>query len=42
MTKIQRIALEHHCRLACETLHPRFRRAREGYVLVLTVNSGYE
>lgn len=42
MTPIQRIALEHHCRLGEETAHPHFaHRFAEGTV-VLTVNSGYE
>lgn len=37
------IALEHHCRLACETMHPRFARLLPlGMSVVLTVNSGYE
>ena len=39
----QRTALMHHCRLAGETMHPRFGRLiRAGISLVLTVNSGYE
>lgn len=38
----QRIALAHHCRLAGETIHPRFIRAQGNYSIVLTVNSGYE
>ena len=44
MNKAQRIALDFHCRLATETLHPRFRRLRPGglFSIVLTVNSGYE
>jgi hypothetical protein len=43
MTKPQGTALAHHCRLATETLHPRFRARRlDGYGVVLTVNSGYE
>ena len=38
-----RTALQHHCRLACETAHPRFcRRLPSGLSVVLTVNSGYE
>ena len=36
------IALHHHCRLAAETLHPRFRFRIEGHPVILTVNSGYE
>lgn len=38
------IALRYHCRLAIETIHPRFAsvdRAR-GFTIVFTVNSGYE
>lgn len=37
------IALHHHCRLASETIHPRFaQRLENGTTLILTVNSGYE
>lgn len=38
------VALEHHCRLSIETVHPRFSRLdrRAGFSVVLTVNSGYE
>ena len=36
------VALAHHCRLAAETLHPRFRRKVGLFSIVLTVNSGYE
>jgi hypothetical protein len=36
------IALRHHCRLAIETMNPRFARAEPGFTIVLTVNSGYE
>lgn len=43
MTAAQATALEHHCRLACETIHPRFARTRpDGANVILTVNSGYE
>ncbi len=44
LTQAQQTALDHHCRLATETGHPRFfRLIREGlYSVVLTVNSGYE
>jgi hypothetical protein len=40
----RRIALRHHCRLAVETMHPRFRLLGPGaaYSVILTVNSGYE
>lgn len=44
MNKQQRTALEHHCRLAVETVHPRFARllqVTDGSVIVI-VNSGYE
>jgi hypothetical protein len=37
------VALAYHCRLAAETIHPRFSRVEPaGYSVVLTVNSGYE
>jgi hypothetical protein len=42
MTLSQRIALEHHCRLAGETVHPRFRTVTGRVSKILTVNSGYE
>ncbi len=44
MTRAQRIALDHHCRLATETIHPRFVRLVRGgrFSVILTVNSGYE
>ena len=36
-------ALDWHCRLSVETMHPRFfRRLPSGLTVVLTVNSGYE
>ena len=39
----QKIALSWHCRLAVETMHPRFaRQLPSGLTSVLTVNSGYE
>lgn len=40
----QQTAIQHHCRLAIETAHPRFAHWLDpGRVsLVLTVNSGYE
>jgi hypothetical protein len=39
----QRTALEHHCRLAVETIHPRFAWVvPKVATVVLTVNSGYE
>lgn len=44
MNRPQRLALDWHCRLATETVHPRFARLVRGgtYSVVLTVNSGYE
>jgi hypothetical protein len=44
MTRPQRIALANHCRLATETMHPRFARLVRGgkFSVVLSVNSGYE
>jgi hypothetical protein len=42
MTFQQAMALKHHCRLGCETAHPRFRVVAQPYSLILTVNSGYE
>ncbi len=42
MTPEQSIAIGYHCRLAVETVHPRFASLRRGYSLVVTVNSGYE
>ncbi len=35
-------ALKHHCRLSCETIHPRFAKKHNGFSVVLTINSGYE
>jgi hypothetical protein len=37
-----RIARDHHCRLAGETMHPRFAVRNGSWSRVLTVNSGYE
>jgi hypothetical protein len=42
MNKHQVTALEHHCRLAVETVHPRFAYANGMYSIVLTLNSGHE
>ncbi len=42
LNKQQKIAMEYHCRLAIETVHPRFRAMKATYSIVLTVNSGYE
>jgi hypothetical protein len=44
MNKQQHTALDFHCRLATETMHPRFARViRSGlFSVIVTVNSGYE
>ena len=42
MNKQQLIAIGHHCRLACEVVHPRFHWEDGIYQGGLTVNSGYE
>lgn len=42
MNAAQALALKHHCRLASETLHPRFRRLIPFGSVIVTVNSGYE
>lgn len=43
MTPAQRIALNHPCYLASETVHPRYVSMLTGTTsLVLTINSGYE
>lgn len=43
MNRHQQTAITWHCRLAVETMHPRFaRRLPGGLSVVLTVNSGYE
>lgn len=42
MNEAQQLALEQHCRLASETLHPRFRRVIPIGSVIVTVNSGYE
>ncbi len=36
------IALTHHTRLACETMHPRFMVIQGATSLLLTVQSGWE
>jgi hypothetical protein len=39
----QGLAIDRHCRLSIETMHPQFgRRLANGLTVVLTVNSGYE
>lgn len=42
MDKQQKIALDHHCRFAFETVHPRFAVRYDNYSVILTVNSGHE
>jgi hypothetical protein len=42
MTGQQHRALRYHCRLGCETIHPRFRTLVGTCSLIVTVNSGYE
>ncbi len=44
MNKHHETALNFHCRLATETMHPRFARlVRNGsFSVIVTVNSGYE
>lgn len=42
MNEHQQTAIEHHCRLAVETVHPRFCYAGGTHSIVLTVNSGWE
>ena len=43
MNEQQRIAIENPCRLAGETVHPRFKRVyRNGLSVIVTVNYGYE
>jgi hypothetical protein len=42
MTRQQQIAIERPCRLAVETMHPRYRDRAGLTTVVLTVNSGYE
>ena len=43
MNRHQQTALDWHCRLSVETMHPRFAwPIASGKSIVLTVNSGYE
>ena len=43
MNRHQRTAIDWHCRLSIETMHPRFGRVLpSGLTAVVTVNSGYE
>ena len=40
--RLHRIALEHPCLLAEETMHPRFRALTPRGSVIVTINSGYE
>lgn len=42
MNRQQKTAIENHCRLSCETVNPLFFSRRNGYTVIVTVNSGYE
>ena len=42
MYRRQLTAIEHHCRLAFETYHPRFKYVRGDVSIIVTVNSGHE
>lgn len=42
MTDQQRVAITFPCRLAIETMHPRYRQRGAVVTTVLTVNTGYE
>jgi hypothetical protein len=43
VNRYQQTAIDRHCRLSIETMHPRFGRVLpNGLTVVLTVNSGYE
>lgn len=42
MTPEQKIAIAHSCKLAEETMHPRFAWRAGRFSVMLTVNSGYE
>lgn len=43
MNRHQRTAIDRHCRLSVETMHPQFGWSlASGMSVVLTVNSGYE
>lgn len=42
MNRHQQLALEHHCRLAEETLRPQLAYVYPGCSIILSVNSGYE
>lgn len=43
MNRRQQTALDRHCRLSLETMHPQFGWVLpDGRTAVLTVNSGYE
>jgi len=42
VTDQQRTAIQWPCRLAIETLHPRYRRRGAMTSAIVTVNTGYE
>jgi hypothetical protein len=42
MNQHQTTAIENHCRMAMETMHPRFIHRRGMVSVIVTVNSGYE
>jgi hypothetical protein len=43
MNRQHTVALDRHCRLSVETMHPQFARMLpNGLSVMLTVNSGYE
>lgn len=42
MNEAQQTAISRHCRLAIETMNPRFNHRHRDLTVVLTVNSGYE
>ena len=42
MNAQQKVAIENHCRFAFETMHPRHRIIKDGWSVIITLNSGYE
>jgi hypothetical protein len=42
LTKHQKIALDHYCRLDVETVHPMFGYIVGKYSVRLTINAGFE
>lgn len=42
LTNQQMVAIQWPCLIACECLHPRYKRKTAKWSVVLTVNSGYE